>query len=182
MKRRTWGIRVAVGCLMTLGLAGVALAAGQQGSQSDPLVTLSYLNQKVTPAILEQVDAKVAARETELKQQLNDVVTEYEKEVQASLAGETGDTPEGGAIYEVVELTAGQTLTGGASCEFLLRSGTAVCVSDSAPGLVDMTAGTTLANGGTLVANHLYLGTIEGRGVKATTAATLMVRGSYQIQ
>ena len=183
MKRQRWTVRVAVGCLMTAALAGVALAAGQQGTQSDPLVTLSYLNQKATPAILAQVDAKVDAREAELKQQLADVTAEYEKQVQASLAnaGST-DTPEGGAVYEVVELAAGQTLTGGAACEFLLRSGTAVCVSDSAPGLVDMTAGATLAGGGTLTANHLYLGTIEGRGVKATTAVTLMVRGAYQIQ
>ena len=40
-----------------------------------------------------------------------------------------------------------------------------------------MTAGTTLAGGGALTANHLYLATIEGRGVKASTAVTLLVRG-----
>ena len=63
-----------------------------------------------------------------------------------------------------------------------LRSGTATCVSDTSPGLVDMTAGTTLAGGGALTANHLYLATIEGRGVKASTAVTLLVRGTYSIQ
>lgn len=43
-----------------------------------------------------------------------------------------------------------------------------------------MTAGTTLAGGGALTANHLYLATIEGRGVKASTAVTLLVRGTLQ--
>ena len=90
--------------------------------------------------------------------------------------------PSGGASYQVVNLSAGQTITGGAACEFLLRSGTATCVSDTSPGLVDMTAGTTLAGGGALTANHLYLATIEGRGVKASTAVTLLVRGTYSIQ
>ena len=148
MKKTHWPARLAAGCLVTLTLVGVAFAAGQQGSQSDPLVTLSYLTQKATPSILSQVDSKLTARETELKKQLS----------------------------------AGQTITGGAACEFLLRSGTATCVSDTSPGLVDMTAGTTLAGGGALTANHLYLATIEGRGVKASTAVTLLVRGTYSIQ
>ena len=39
-----------------------------------------------------------------------------------------------------------------------------------------------LAGGGALTANHLYLATIEGRGVKASTAVTLLVRGTYSIQ
>ena len=54
-------------------------------------------------------------------------------------------------------------------------------MSDSAPGLVDMTAGGTLSSGGSLVQNHLYLGTIDGRGVKATSAVTFLGRGSYTI-
>ena len=52
MKKTHWPARLAAGCLVTLTLVGVAFAAGQQGSQSDPLVTLSYLTQKATPSIL----------------------------------------------------------------------------------------------------------------------------------
>ena len=66
MKKTHWPARLAAGCLVTLTLVGVAFAAGQQGSQSDPLVTLSYLTQKATPSILSQVDSKLTARETEL--------------------------------------------------------------------------------------------------------------------
>ncbi len=178
-----WPIRLASGCLVCLTLAGAALAAGQQGTQSDPLVTLSYLNQQATPAILAQVDAKLTQREAELKAQLAAVVDGYVREVEAALnaPGGAAGTSSGSAAYRVVTLNAGQTITGGASCEFLLRSGTAVCVSDSSPGLVDMTDGSTLASGGALAANHLYLATVEGRGVRASAAATLLVRGSYTI-
>lgn len=182
-----WLIRLAAAALVCVPLAGAALASGQQGTRSDPLVTLSYLEQKATPALLEQVDAKLTQREADLRSQLSDVVDRYIREVEDKLLGTGGTvTPSPGlsgtgAAYQVVTLAAGQTITGSAACEFLLRSGTAVCVADSAPGLVDMTGGTTLPNGGALTANHLYLATIEGRGLRASTAVTLMVRGDCVI-
>ena len=183
MKQTKWPVRLISGCLVTAALLGVALAAGTQGSQSDPLVTLSYLEQKTVPAVLEQVDQQIADREAELKSQLTTVTQGYVQQVEQALAsgGSAGQTGTAGSAYQVVTLSQGQTITGGAACEFLLRSGTALCVSDSSPGLVDMTDGTTLASGGALTANHLYLATIEGRGVKASTAVTLLVRGSYTI-
>ena len=185
MKQKKWPLRLLSGGLVTAALVGVAVAAGQQGSQSDPLVTLSYLRQQALPQVLEDVDEKVAARQSELEDKLSAVADGYAAEVEAALSGSAGagsGSQTGGAVYQVVELSAGQTLTGSAACELLLRSGTATCVSDSSPGLVDMTDGATLANGGALKANHLYLATIEGRGVRASTAVTIMVRGEYTIQ
>ncbi len=184
MKQKKWPLRLLSGGLVTAALVGVAVAAGQQGSQSDPLVTLSYLQQQALPQVLEDVDEKVAARQSELEDKLSAVADGYAAEVEAALSGsaDTGSGSQtGGAVYQVVELSAGQTLTGSAACELLLRSGTATCVSDSSPGLVDMTDGATLANGGALKANHLYLATIEGRGVHASTAVTIMVRGEYTV-
>lgn len=93
MKKTHWPARLAAGCLVTLTLVGVAFAAGQQGSQSDPLVTLSYLTQKATPSILSQVDSKLTAREAELKKQLSAVVEGYVKEVEDKLAASGGEAP-----------------------------------------------------------------------------------------
>ena len=85
-------------------------------------------------------------------------------------------------MERVVTLTSGQVLTGDIGCEVLLRVGTAVCVSPSSPGLIDETAATALNNGSALVQNHLYMMTIEGRGVRATAGTTkLLVRGSYTV-
>ena len=183
MKHGKWPIRLLSGGLVTAALLGVALAAGSQGTQGDPLITLSYLTQQFTPSVLSQVESTLTAREATLRQQLETVADGYVAQVEEQLAasgGSSGDTAS--AVYQVITLTAGQTVVGSEACEFLLRSGTATCVSDSSPGLVDMTDGGTLANGGRLTANHLYLATIEGRGVKASTQCTLMVRGSYVIQ
>ena len=77
MRKTHWPARAAAGCLVTLSLVGVAFAAGGQGSQSDPLVTLSYLTQQTTPAILSQVDSMVDEREAELEaqQSADDITT-----------------------------------------------------------------------------------------------------------
>lgn len=176
MKKRKWTIRLAAAGLVLCTMAGVALAA-QQGGESDPLVTLSYLTDTFTPSILSQVDSKVSKRESALKESLQEVADGYAETVK----GAGGGSGTASSVYQIVTLTKGQKLTAGSSCEILLRSGTGTCVSDSAPGLVDTTDGTTLANGGALTANHLYLATIAGRGVQASSAVTLMVRGDYSI-
>lgn len=181
MKQKKWPVRLISGGLVTLALVGVAVAAGQQGTQSDPLVTISYLEQKALPAILNQVDQTVASKQTALEQKLDAVVDGYVKEVESKLNGTSGQTSAGG-VFQIVDLKAGQTVVGTAACEFLLRSGTASCVSDTAPGLIDTTSGSALAGGSNLTTNHLYLATIDGRGVKAVTNVTIMVRGSYTIQ
>ena len=180
MKQKKWPLRLLSGGLVTAALIGVAVAAGQQGTQADPLVTLSYLQQQALPQLLADVDEKVATRQDELEDKLSAVADGYVAEVEAALGTSGGQS--GGAVYQVVELSAGQTLTASAACEILLRSGAAACVSDSSPGLVDMTDGSTLPNGGALKANHLYLATLEGRGISASTAVTLMVRGTYTIR
>ena len=114
-----------------------------------------------------QVDQKIAARNSQIAQQMGG-------------QGSVGTTAS--SSFVVVTLSNGQTLKGDIGCEVMLRVGTAVCVASSTPGLVDESAATTLNNGGALVQNHLYLMTIENRGVKATAATTkLLVRGSYTI-
>ena len=175
-QNKKWSMRIASFCLAGACLCGGAvLAAG--GDESDPLVTLSYLTQTVTPNILKQVDEQAAKRQSELLAQLNTAIADYKMAVEGG--GASGGTS---ASYSVVTLTSGQTLALGVGCEVMLRVGTATCVSPSTPGLIDETTAGTLNHGGALVQNHLYMMTIEGRGVKATAATTkLLVRGTYTI-
>ena len=163
MKNR-WALRLAALMLVScLAMTGVSLAV-EPGSASDPLVTLSYLNETFLGQVMTQVDQKIAARNSQLLQQ----------------SGGTGSTSS--AEFTVVTLSSGQTLTGDIGCEVMLRIGSASCVSPSNPGLIDETAAAALNNGGALAVNHLYMMTIEGRGVKAVAATTkLLVRGSYTI-
>ncbi len=177
MKRRAKAILTAA---LALGSLAVLLGAAQ-GSQTDPLVTMSYINEVAKPAILKDVDAKLDAREQALADKLGALVKQYEKEMEEKLSGSAGGEQLTTSAFTVVTVKSGQRLLGGVGCEFLLRSGTATCVAASAPGLVDSTDGSTLTSGGAVQPNHLYMSTAEGRGLLATADATVMVRGSYTV-
>ena len=159
MKKDRWPLRAAALLVLSALLMTTVSLAAEAGSAQDPLVTLSYLNDTFFNSIMERVDQKIAQR--------------------------TGQAVSGGsssASFAVVTLSEGQTLTGGVGCEVMLRVGSAVCVSPSDPGLIDETTAATLANGGALAQNHLYMMTIEGRGVRATAGTVkVLARGSYTV-
>ena len=164
-KKNRWFLRAVVLLALSGILSTTVSLAAEVGSEGDPLVTLSYLNDTFLNTILTKVDQKIAARNSQIAQQLG------------------GQSTSGtAATFTVVTLSKGQVLTGDIGCEVMLRVGTASCVSPSSPGLIDESAAVTLNNGGALVQNHLYMMTIEGRGVKATAATTkLLVRGTYTV-
>ena len=159
--------------------AGVALAAGE-GSQSDPLITLSYLTQTATPSILSQVDEQTQDYHDQLVEDLTQIIQDYSNQMDAALKNvDTKQT----ASYHVVTLKKGQKLNMEVGCEVMLRIGTAQCVSPSAPGLVNTTTGNTLDNGGALTVNHLYMATISDRAITATAnTVTVLVRGGYSVK
>lgn len=169
--------RVAAGVLVLAALVGMVLAAGQQGTQNDPLVTLSYIRDKVMPDILAQTGEQITAREAGLKEAFQALIDGYTKDVEEQLAQADLDS----LAFTVVDLAAGQTLTGDAGCEFLLRAGSALCVASAEPGLVDMTGGGTLGGGGALAENHLYMAPTGGHGLRAQDSVKVMVRGSYTV-
>lgn len=145
-QNKKWSMRIASFCLAGACLCGGAvLAAG--GDESDPLVTLSYLTQTVTPNILKQVDEQAAKRQSELLAQLNTAIADYKMAVEGG--GASGGAS---ASYSVVTLTSGQTLAMGVGCEVMLRVGTATLAANTDPGLIDVSTGGTLNNGGALTA------------------------------
>lgn len=151
--------------VMTVAALSITAFAADPGSEKDPLVTLSYLKETFYSSIMQEVDEKIDARNAQIA-------------AQVSGASSSGSVD----AFAVVTLTDGQVFNGDIGCEVMLRVGSAVCTSPSAPGLIDETDASILNNAGALVKNHLYMMTIEGRGVKATAATTkLLVRGTYTV-
>ena len=160
---------------LALLCTGAALAAN--GDKSDPLVTLSYLEQTALPSVVSQVETKAAQRQTELAKNLSDQIAAYQQQT-----GSTGGNSGSAAGYTLITLTSGQTLSLDVGCEVLLRVGTATLAANTDPGLIDVSTGGTLNNGGALTANHLYMATIADRTVQATAATVkLLVRGEYTV-
>ncbi len=186
MKKNHWLARLAGLLLVSYTLLVVTvMAAGTPGTENDPLVTLSYLNDTFMAQLLGRVDEKLDARDKELSDKLAAQVREGSQELADRYGSST--VTDGGAdsagTFTVVTIAGGETLYGEIGCEVMLRVGTAECVTPSAPGLIDETDASTLGNGAALVKNHLYMMTIDERGVKATAETTkLLVRGGYTVR
>ena len=153
--------------LGAIALSAVLLGTGASlaaGDQSDPLVTLSYLNQTAIPQIVKQVEDKTALRQKELEAALADQIELYKRQ-----AVQGGTVSGGSASYTLVSMSGGQVMSLEVGCEVLLRVGS-----------VSMRAGGTV-NAGPLTKNHLYMSTIEGRTLTASGEVKLLVRGSYSV-
>ena len=151
MSAKTMKIIIAV--LAVLLLAGVvAYAASNYGSREDPLITKSYLDEVVKPQL-----------ESDLQQRLDAAAAE----MLASAPGE----------FVRVDLAAGQTLRCGVGSQLLPVGGGLTAAGPFS----DTTAGSAVAAGQALEANHLYLTTADG-GVTAAGGATVLISGTYLVE
>ena len=172
MNRNRKTVRIAVITAAAVAAVSLGAMAADVGSESDPLVTLSYLTQQFTPSVLNQVDSQSTKAKAELATQL-----------EAKLQGSgSGNASSASSAFEVVALTQGQKVVGTAGCEMMLRSGSATCTAANNPGLIDLTGGAELNAGAAVTANHLYMATEGSGGMTAVAAATVLVRGSYTVQ
>jgi hypothetical protein len=141
-------------------LAGVTvLAVNNYGSASDPLVSMSYINQTLTPSLQSKFSTQLDAKAQALQNSFASAVSEK------------------GGGFATVTMTKGQKLTCSAGSELLLVSGSAKTVSAGI--ITDVTAGT--AAGAALQANHLYMTVSEGAAITAAGAVTVMVRGTSTV-
>ena len=170
---KKWKVAAAALCVCFLFTAAFA-ASGTPGGQTDPLVTLSYLNDTYTKQVKDMVDQTVSQRKAEMEQSLKNILAGQ---------GGTGTGTVSSGAFTVVTLSQGQSLVGDVGCEVMLRVGTAVCGSSDSVGLIDTTSGSALANGEALQTNHLYMATISPRWVTATAPVVkVLARGPYSIQ
>lgn len=213
LNKKRWTIIFTAVILCTLTVTGYFAVSAEYGSQDDPLVTLSYITDVLSPQTNKLIDDAFSAKKKEFDEAIDKKMGEIDTKIQQSISSsssgsggsvtvddamiesiadqviakmsQSGDLPSTGTVaasWKVITVPAGKTLVGQVGCEILPRFGTMTCVASASPGLINLTSGAELANGGTLLQNNLYLVTVQGRGAKATTDATILVNGSYTIQ
>ena len=155
MNKKLKTILIAV-LLVAVGAGAGAYAASTYGTQSDPLVAKSYLDNTLTPKLQSEFQTKVDQQSQVLENEI-------------ASANKTMN-------FAAVSLSKGQTLRCSAGCEVVLRNGSAA----ASAALSDVTAGTEVAAGDALTANHLNVAP-DSAALTATTAATLLVRGVYTV-
>ena len=85
--------------------------------------------------------------------------------------------------FQVVNMNKGDVLIGEAGTEVILRMGNAEVIATQKGGLADLTAGTDLADGTNMPANHhLVIPVDDGRGIKAKDKVIVMVKGDYTLK
>ncbi len=201
VKPKQWGIWLV--CLLTalLMIVGLGAIAAEYGSQSDPLVTLSYIQQVLLPQAQKDMDSKLAeavkSYDSALSSQTKELETYVDRKLRSFAAGSVDDSlvdaiadavlekmggsAQKGAVWETIQVPAGSTVICSLGVQLVLRQGQASCVAAGSPGLYDLSDGTVLENGGSLAANHLYAVNVQGRGIYAAQAMTLLISGSYTI-
>ena len=193
-KESKWGIRIVcvlTGLLMAVGCYAIA---AEYGSQSDPLVTLSYINEVLLPQTKSELDEKLAQtvssydqtlqqKTQELEQYVDRQVRNYSSgqldsavidQIAAAVVQQMGGASGGSAVWAVVQIC-------GVGCQVILRSGAAVCAAAGSPGLVDLSDAETLENGKGLQANHLYIINAEGRGFTSAQGCSVLIAGDYTV-
>lgn len=144
---KKWQIIVLVIAVAVLAAGIGAYAASSYGTQSDPLVAMSYLEDVLQPQIENSVDSKIS-------------------EATKGLSG-------GSSSFTPVNLEAGQSLTVTAGAEIVLRAGS--CTSSAA--LSDVTAGTETGAGTELTANHLCLASASATLTASSASTLLIRGG-----
>lgn len=200
---KKWSIWLTCVLVAVMMIAGLGAIAAEYGSQSDPLVTLSYIEQVLLPNAKKDVDKSVS----DAMENFEDALSDSDKTIQsyidkklrsfasgdvdeelidaiaAAVVEQNGDSITAGEVsWSVIQVPAGSTVVCEVGVQAILRVGQATCVAAGSPGLIDLSNGETLANGGALASNHLYTASIQGRGIYTAQGCTLLIAGSYAIQ
>lgn len=171
-------------------LVGVifAQAAGEAGSSSDPLVTKSYVDQQIAQLAakinsLSTTGSSGSASSSDVEQLKTDVgdLTRFVIDALSDIQELEEKVSANG--FQVISMNKGQTLLLEGGAEVILRSGAATAISGESGTLVDVSDGRDLQNGASVPVQHLIISPKgDGRGLKITANAWLIVKGGYTIK
>ena len=75
MKKNRW-ISMLMVIVMTIGVLGMTVSvAAEPGTDQDPLITLSYLNDTFMKQIMTKVEEKIAGRNNQIAQQIKEEIS-----------------------------------------------------------------------------------------------------------
>lgn len=135
-----------------------AVVIASPGSGDDPLVTLSYITDKVIPEIKAYIDEK-----------LSNTAPNETKPVTSS-------------DFSLVNVKANHKIIGGEGTQFVLRMGTGTIVATENGGVADLTSGIDLKHGTEIPANHNLLAPKnDSRGLHMETDGILLIKGTYTV-
>lgn len=188
-KIRKTGIVVLIAAILVLSAVVISAADGiTPGSEQDPIVTQSYVEQK-SEQIKYYIDTLIAKAKDDAaiqNQEITKLKTELELKSQeiAKLTEDVKNAATGGSgRFEVVEMKKDQILIAGEGAEIIPRSGKFSAIYGANGGLSDITSAKDMKNAEVIVMNHMLIASRgDGRGVKAMADQSfLIIKGTYTL-
>lgn len=173
-----------------------AIFSASAYSDSDPLITLSYLQEIFAPSLKQEILSDIEngfvskdeiqpepENAPEAEQETVPAISEQENSAESvDNIADTSQSPS----YTLLELSHGQTVMAQSICEFIVRPGSKVAVITPFPsqGVADITNGVEVLSGEMVSINAYCLiprgG--DGRGITVIgEKAYVMIRGDYTI-
>lgn len=166
--------------LLVPSVIKLTIFADTPGSESDPLVSKSYVDTQIQNAL---GDVSGGTLNSEFKEEIiEDVLAQIQLLYGDDLAG-GGSTPVTASTYTPVYAKYGQILYGMEGTEIILRSGTAKTYITAPEGIVNITTGENLVHDTEVAPNNMLICPRgDGRGVITTSEdAWFLVKGDYTI-
>lgn len=200
--KRRFTITVGAVLMVCMLATGYAAVAAEYGSDSDPLITKSYLEHVLTPAITNSANSKIedetntyqSAMEkkiVELSQALDNKIASlaaslakddsFAQKVASFSSGSGSSSSNNNGNWEVIEVKKDSFLKLNLNSEVIIQRGSATCVESAGTGLTDLSGGSVLNADEALSINHRYIATTKGSGFKATETVTVLVDGGYTL-
>ncbi len=160
-------------------------------TENDPLVSLSYIENVLTPSLKDYVDGKVVGANAEEvaaalanDQNFRDFVSNVVREELENYSFPSQGGTSASASFYTLNLGAGQKITALGKCELILQSGACAAFGPASSGAVkDISANRTLSSGTALtVGNYVEISYADGSGIAALRDGTsLLIRGEYSV-
>ena len=182
MKRRNKLLVTVSVVLAVLLVSGVSIyAATNYGSESDPLITRSYLTDKFKPEVMNEMADVMDQTASQVKADIDAQLSRTADQIQE--AGSNGVVHSTADVFTLVTLSSGQKLSCLSGAEMMLRGGGASGWGASGVQLADSTDGSAVSGGGALKVNHMYMVLEDGNGIAASSSgAEVLVRGTYTVE
>lgn len=149
--------------ILAIALSAVIYAA--PGDSNDPIVVLSYLNDRIKALVSDYKLDEISI----LKKKVDELASK-------------GGSGSSSASLEVVEIYAGDKIIAGAGTELILRGGKAFVIGSELGGISNVTVGKDFASGMEFVPDNLMIvPRDDGRGAYTNNYAIFMIRGTYEV-
>jgi hypothetical protein len=198
MRKKIKTYAVCAALLVSLLVYGQSVVSAQPGDASDPVVTKAYVDAQINQlkSMIDGLSAAGSAHNptmpsvTDTSALMAEVLAQIEilygdvlrQAALNTVPQYTPPAPEAASFaYEVLFMPVNQMLIAYSGTEIILRGGSAVAVTGE-NGLVDVTGGSDIISGMNVPLNHLLVvPATDGRGMRSTSDAYLMIKGGYYI-